>query len=170
MAMRRVLKTRWLQWIILAGCLFLTTQCKADGICPWLNEATAAGMVNGPVVLEMNSTGDGGNACIFRSQTGSVVYSLEISVREMKDESKGISAYQSRCTSPVTSLRAIGNEAVLCSADAGSSHGEQIISRVRNNIFIVDISDSMAKNPSMTRDMHVEKIKVVAKQVAGNLF
>jgi hypothetical protein len=170
MTMRRVLNRRRVQWIVLAGCLLLTAQCKAEAICPWLNEATAAGMVNGPVTLEMNSTDDGGSICIFRSQRGSAVYSLEISVRERKDESKGISSYQSRCTSPVTSLRAIGNEAVSCSADTGSSHGEQVIARVRDTIFIVNLSDSVAKDSSMTRESLQEKARSTAEQVAGNLF
>jgi len=170
MAMRRVLKMQRLQWIVLVGCLLLTSRCKAEAICPWLNAATAAGMVNGPVTLEMNSTGDGGNICIFRSQRGSAVYSLEISVREMNDESKGTASYQSPCTSPATSLRAIGNEAVSCSVDAGSSHGERVIGRVRNSIFIVDIRDSVAKDPSMTRDLLQERASSTAEQVAGNLF
>jgi hypothetical protein len=88
----------------------------------------------------------------------------------MKDPSKGVLFYQSRCTSPAISLRAIGNEAVLCGADAGSSHGEQVIGRVRNNIFIVDVSDSMAKDSSMTRELLQEKARGTAEQVAGNLF
>jgi hypothetical protein len=170
MVMRGVLKTRLLQWVVVVGCLLLTTECNAETICPWLNAATAAGFVNGPVTLDIHPTDDGGNICIFRSQRGSVLYSLEISVREMKDESKGILPYQSRCTSPATSLRAIGNEAVLCSADAGSSNGEQVIARVRNNIFMVDINDSVAKDPSMTREMLLEKARSTAEQVAGNLF
>jgi hypothetical protein len=127
-------------------------------------------MVNGPVSVEMHSTEDGGNICIFSTQRDSAVYTLRISVVEIKDPIKGISSYRSRCTSPAISLRAIGNEAVLCGADAGSSHGEQVIGRVRNNIFIVEVSDSMAKDPSMTRELLQEKARSTAEQVAGNLF
>ena len=126
--------------------------------------------MNGSVSVEMHPTEDGGNICIFSTQKDSVVYTLRVTVVEMKDPSKGVLFYQSRCTSPAISLRAIGNEAVLCGADAGSSHGEQVIGRVRNNIFIVDVSDSMAKDSSMTRELLQEKARGTAEQVAGNLF
>jgi hypothetical protein len=170
MLMRRELKARRSQWVLLLGFLVLTTLCRAEGKCPWLNEATAAGVVTGPVKLEMHPAEDGGSICIFRTQRASAVYTLRILVVEMKDPSKGISFYQSRCTSPAISLRAIGNEAVLCAEDAGSFHGEQVIGRVRDNIFIVDVSDSVAKDPSMTRELLQEKTRSTAEQVAGNLF
>jgi hypothetical protein len=161
---------RGMQWIALLGLLMIGPLCRAETKCPWLNVATAAGVLDGPATLDMHATEDGGNICVFRSQRGTAMYSLQISVRQMKDESRTVAFYRSRCTSSAISLRAIGNEAVLCGADDNGSHGEQVISRVRSDIFIVSISASDAKDASMTRESLVERAKIIAEQVAGNLF
>lgn len=158
------------QWITLFGLLLIATLCKAETECPWLNVATAAGALEGPATLDIHATEDGGNICVFRSQKGTAVRSLQISVRPMKDEDKGIAPYQARCTSSAVPLRAIGNEAVLCAADDNASHGEQVISRVRGDVFIVYVSAREGKDASMTRASLVDRAKIIAEQVAGNLF
>jgi hypothetical protein len=170
MRISRTSKTRSIHWITLLGLLSIASFCRAESKCPWLNEATAGGVLNGPATLTVHATEDGGNICVFRSQVGTSVYSLQISVRPIKDESNGIAFYESHCTSPKIALRAIGNEAVLCAANDGSTRGEQVISRVRNDIFIVCVSASEAKDRSMSADLLADRAKIIAEQVAGNLF
>jgi hypothetical protein len=158
-----------LLWLAVVGSLFLGTVCKGESRCPWLNVATASGVLNGPARLEVTDSPASGNVCVFRYQDGAVLSSLQIVVREIRDTSKDRRPYESQCTSAMVPLRAIGNEAVLCAVDARNSHGEQVIGRVRDRLFIVGIRTG-PRTPSMERESLQEKAESVSEQVAGSLF
>jgi hypothetical protein len=49
-------------------------------------------------------------------------------------------------------------------------YAEMVVGRVRNQAFVVSVSSSMLKDPSMTQEMRREKANLVAEQVAGILF
>jgi hypothetical protein len=145
----------------------LSATCYAQSICPWLNLATASGVLGGPAYVEVNNTG----ICIFRLQNGAGNDVLRISVIEANNpESPGqeMVPHKIICTSSETQLKAIGNEAVLCALDTESSRGEQVVGRVRNRIFTVAISTGRLSE--VTRDFLAEKAEEIAKQVAGSLF
>jgi len=128
--------------------LLLATSCCAENVCPWLNAATAAGTLGGPVTVSVSPA-----VCEFvRPQS-----TLHIEVR-LKPASIG-----AKCESKTTPLKAIGNEAVECS---GSPIQELVIGRVRNQNFVVWIQTS---DPSLKTTFQ-ERTRKIAEQVAGSLF
>jgi hypothetical protein len=52
----------------------------------------------------------------------------------------------------------------------GYSRGEQVIGRVRDRLFIVTVSSTMAQDPSAARQLLQEKASTIAEQIAGALF
>jgi hypothetical protein len=76
-----------------------------------------------------------------------------------------MASYKAHCSGDATHLQAIGNEAVMCAADTkAQAHGEQVIGRVRDQVFTVTITTS-ARNDALE-----EKTRNIAEQVAGALF
>jgi hypothetical protein len=165
-------ETRWLQWIVVATVVAVSATCKAqDAHCAWLNDATAAGVLNGSVSLDLETAPDDQNICTFTNMRTAKDYSaIRIMVQPLKDTSNAVTLHESQCTSRAVALKAIGNEAVSCSADVGYSRGEQVIGRVRDRLFIVTVSSTMAKDPQMTRQLLKDKAHMVAEQLAGALF
>ena len=162
---------RCLKWMILVALVFLSARCKAQGHCAWLNEATASGFLNGPVTLDLETAAEDQNICVFTNLKTAKDYStLRIMVQPLKDVDKAVASHKSLCTSVPVALRAIGNEAVSCSADVGYSRGEQVIGRVRDRLFIVTVSSTVAQDPSATRQLLQEKARTIAEQIAGALF
>jgi hypothetical protein len=171
--MRKLIKPvkRCLEWMLIFVLVFLSARFKAQDHCAWLNEATAAGVLNGPVTLGLETTPDDQNICVFTNlKTGKNHSALRIMVQPLKDVSKAVASHESLCTSVPVALKAIGNEAVSCSVDVGYSRGEQVIGRVRDRLFIVTISSTMAHDPSATRKLLQEKARTIAEQIAGALF
>jgi len=171
--MRKLIKStkRRLKWMLLFELVFLAARCKAQGHCAWLNEATASGVLNGPVTLDLETAADDQNICVFTNLKTAQDYStLRIMVQPLKDVSKAVASHESLCTSVPVALKAIGNEAVSCSADVGYSRGEQVIGRVRDRLFIVTVSSTIAQDPSAARQLLQEKARTIAEQIAGALF
>jgi hypothetical protein len=109
--------------------------------------------------------------CEFSRQQGSVLLELRISVGIMTDIPKQFPAYLAECPPNSTPVRAIGNEAVTCSLqDRSDRYVEKVVSRVRDQAFVVSLSSSAPNDPSMTPEMRSEKVHLVAEQVAGILF
>jgi hypothetical protein len=82
-----------------------------------------------------------------------------------------MATYKAHCSGEASPLQAIGNEAVMCAADIkGQTEGEQVIGRVRDQVFTVTITTSARNDPSMSRDDLKEKTRNIAEQVAGALF
>ena len=172
--MRKLLRQRWirLRWMMLLGLLLACGKCKPEeGHCVWLNEATASGYLNGPVTLDVKTGPEDQSICIFtnrKSAKDSVA--LRIMVQPLKDTNKVVTSHESLCASAPAPLKAIGNEAVSCSADVGHAHGEQVIGRVRDRLFIVSVTSTMAEDPVTTRQSLRESVRDIAEQVAGALF
>lgn len=159
-----------LKWLSIASVLLLCAVCGAESRCPWLNDATAAGGLNGPVTLEVNGSAEIEKMCVFRNRTGTSTLSLQIVVRESRDTAKDAKFYQSQCTSSTVPLRAIGNEAASCAIDASNSRGEQVIGRVRDQLFVVAIRAGRRNTPPVKREMLQESAESVSESVAGALF
>jgi len=130
--------------------------------CAWLNAATAGGVLGSAVTLTV--THENANrddmACSFLG-AGSA---LRIAVETMETPRNEFTSHAAECGSDPAPLRAIGNEAVVCSPDKRSA---QVIGRVRNRIFTIVISTT---NASVTQAALREKARDVAEHVAGNLF
>jgi hypothetical protein len=161
-----------LNWMVLVCLLSISAMCKAEeGHCAWLNDATASGFLNGPVSLDLESAPDDQRICTFTNlKTAKDYATLRIMVQPLKDTSKAVESHESQCTSAPAAIKGVGNEAISCSADVGYSRGEQIIGRVRDRLFIVTVSSTMAQDPMMTRQMLQEKTRNISEQIAGALF
>ena len=156
--------TRVLCMFCLGGTGF-SLSCVAAETCPWLNPATAGGVLGGAVtsVIVKRAAAADDASCDFVRHEGSLALDLRIEVETMRSPTKDFASYAARCHSPAVPLKAIGNEALACS-DEGA---EQIVGRVRDRAFLVRISTSdRSAQQSALRD----KARKVAEQVAGILF
>ncbi len=160
------------RYMIVAAMAALPVPCHGQNLCPWLNVATASGVLDGPAILTVDKTDDHTETCLFRSQTGSSADLLSISVTtvaDLQNADQELVSHEKRCAASVVPLKAVGNEAVLCTADTARSRGVQVIGRVRNRIFTVEIRTRSTRSEA-TRNLLEEKIEEVANQVAGVLF
>jgi hypothetical protein len=146
--------------------------CQMNTGCPWLNVATATGVLRGGESGPMATLAEGGKArCSFTYHDSTASRELKITVEEIKDAKQAMAAYEARCGSSVTPLRAIGNEAVTCAVDSkGKSYGQQVIGIVRDQIFTVTVTTSAKKDPTMPLEALEEKSRNISEQVAGALF
>lgn len=171
--MQRLLQMRasWLKFILTGVLAAISSVGHAQNAhCAWLNDATASGVLNGPVTLTLETAPDDQTICTFTNGKTVKDYSmLRIMVQPSKDSTKDVHAHSALCTSPVA-LKAIGNEAIGCSADVGYSRGEQVIGRVRDRLFVVTVSSTIAQDPLMTRALLREKARMIGEQIAGALF
>ena len=116
--------------------------------CSWMNTETAAGILGGAV----NVTG----ACQFK-RIDLPVYTLRIQVGNLH-----------KCGPGATPLKGIGNEAVACSKEgANGERLEFVVGRVREQTFEIRIA---TKDRSATPASLLEKARLAAEQVCGNLF
>jgi hypothetical protein len=159
-----------LSLLSLALCMPRSSQAKEN--CPWLNEATADGALQGPVtstVTHPNNNKDDAT-CEFTRRDGSIASVLRIEVETIGSAPAAFAAYVIRCGQNSVPLKAIGNEAVACSADDRNKKGwisEQVVGRVRDRAFTVRISANAA---SPDRSVLREATRKIAEQVAGFLF
>jgi hypothetical protein len=157
---------------VTVGTFATPSRCLAEVQCPWLNAATAAGVLGGEVQANATPlTPQGDTTCEFKRTDHSAVYALTIAVQTMAVPSKDFATYLARCIGTQVSLKAIGNEAVQCVPRNGSSDGgEQIIGRVRDRAFVIDLKRSSTRQPTSSASGLSEEARNVAEQVAGALF
>jgi hypothetical protein len=165
-------KKTCLHLVMLLGLVFNCARAESEqGHCAWLNAATASGFLNGPVTLDVRAASDDQGTCVFTDQkTAKGSATLRIMVEPLKEVAHAVASHESSCTSASVPIKGIGNEAVSCSADVGYSRGEQVIGRVRDRLFIVTVSSTIAKDPAMTRPLLQQKARDIAEQIAGVLF
>lgn len=153
--------------------LFLLTPavCHAQTKCPWINQATASGILGGEVTATANVDNQGRGVCKFSRQEGAAVRELRISVDIMTDIAKQFRAYLAQCPPKSAPLRAIGNEAVICSVEGKENqYAEKVVGRVRNQAFVVSVSSTLRDDQVMTQEMRRDKANLIAEMVAGTLF
>lgn len=156
--------------ILFLACLGVPTVHAATQPCPWLNAATAAGVLDAPVTVSVTYFGQDNTdaACEFTYKAANTVRRLRIEVNTMKDFSRDFPRYLARCGQGTKPLRAIGNEAVVCSVPGKNKQvAEQVVSRVRDRAFIVDL---FSNDSATERDAIRDKTQQIAEQVAGALF
>lgn len=189
-------KFRVAPWFVF---LFVPALCQAQQSCPWLNAATAGGILGGEVTMTVfdahanalsaqtanevsnsgplsanpssaNYSSDDMNDvnCAFVRRGGTGIAELRIGVRVVNESKKEFAADSKHCGVNATPLKAIGNEAVVCDGNVKSrDRVEKIFGRVRNQVFFIRIDTS---DSSLTETLLREKTRMVAEEVAGNLF
>ena len=170
------MKTKAETWIrvAMATCLILLcSPCSAQSICPWLNTATASGVLGGTPTVQVDNPGGGSGTCLFRRQNETRTDILRIAVisaEPMEKTQKEMKVYETNCTSSAAPLKAIGNEAILCISNTKASSGQLIVGRVRNNVFAVTISTGTGNISKVIQDTLAQRAEEIARQVAGSLF
>ena len=162
---------------VLLGALLLLcvpSRNEAKDSCPWINEATASGALEGTVTASVThpamSKDTDEATCVFLHQSGSIGIELRIEVETLSGAPSAYAAYAERCGADSVPLRAIGNEAVMCGhADKKRKQwvSEQVVGRVRDHAFTVRVSSNAA---SADRKVLREKAQKIAEQLAGFLF
>ena len=156
--------------LLLGLAMLVSTPCHGQAKCPWINEATAGGILGGDVSMTVKLTQRGDGVCEFSRTAGKTNLQLSISVYIMTDTPAQFSKYLEQCPPKSAPLRAIGNEAVICGLSKGDQYTERVVGRVREQAFVVSVSSSAADDPSMTQVMRSKKANFIAEQVAGILF
>jgi hypothetical protein len=171
----RTLQERTVQtiqrYMIVGAIAVLPLSCHAQNICPWLNTATASGVLGSPATMTVDTVDDRTKTCLFRSRNAASADLLRLSVTtiaDLQNVDQELASQESHCASPVP-LKAVGNGAVLCTTATARIQTAQVIGRVRNNIFTIEIRLHANKSQA-TRKLLNEKIEEVANQVAGALF
>lgn len=125
---------------------------RAEEACPWINAATAAGVLGGTV-----TSNNDGSTCLFTHSSSQLVVKVQTASLP----------YKLNCEPNPTSLKAIGNEAVACSNEGSNNVQkiEQVAGRVRDRVFLVKLLSNDIPRASLR-----EKARSVAELVAGNLF
>jgi hypothetical protein len=157
--------------LLLGLAVLMPAVCHAQAMCPWINVATARGIVGGAVTATVKISEHGFGICNFSRQQRATVHELRISVNVMTDVPKQFPIYLAQCPPKSTPLPAIGNEAVMCSIQGkGDEYAEIVVGRVRDRAFVVGVSSSIQNDLSMTQETRRERANLVAEQVAGILF
>ena len=124
--------------------------------CPWLNPATAAGVLGGAVQTTVTAS-----SCEFVRRAGPQEALLRIEVT-------AANLPHAHCPPGAEALKSIGNEAVACAyKEKAGWVAEQVVGRVRDQAFLVRIAvnDRSAGDATLRR-----KARDIAEQVAGILF
>ena len=164
---------RYLRLVLFVLVTPLQALCQGNVGCPWLNVATASGVLrssdNSGTMAAMSQGSK--EACTFLYHDATASRELRITTEEVKDTGHAMSSYKAHCSGAIAPVQAIGNEAVMCAADfRGQAAGEQVIGRVRDQVFTVAISTSARNDPFMSSEELKEKTRNIAEQVAGALF
>jgi len=157
--------------LFFATAFFTPAICQAQTKCPWLNEATARGILGGDVTLTVKLDDQGAGVCKFTRQQGAATHELRISVDLMTDIAKQFPVHLAQCPPKSPPLPATGNEAVICTTHTKENHyAEMVVGRVRNQAFVVSLSSTVQDDSSMTQQERRDKANQIAEQVAGILF
>ena len=115
--------------LALACTLALSRECSAEARCPWLNAATAAGVLGGQVQMSVSTPVDPGTtkgvgaasysdqvrsdrfdvSCDFSHKSASSVFSLSIVVKTMSDSHKDFGSYLAQCSGTTANDHQSGN-------------------------------------------------------------
>ncbi len=155
---------------LFAMIFLLAFRLAAADDCPFLNAATAAGILGGEVhatYFSSSKTNDDGS-CEFVRSPSSVHFQLQINVDTMTDPATQFRGRLAKCEGSKVPLPAIGNEAIACSRSENDGlRVDQVIGRVRDRAFNIKISTT---DHTLTASGLREKSKIAAEQVSGYLF
>lgn len=160
--------TQALPWML--GIALVAASCRAEAVCPFLNSATAGGILGGKVTVSVvgrNGKNDDA-ACEFARESHDAPSVLRIEVKTMNNWRAEFPPFLAQCGPNAVALRGIGNAAVGCSGTAkNGTLYDQVLSRVRERSLLVrlTVGDKHAGVTSL-REQSIQ----TAEEVAGNLF
>jgi hypothetical protein len=159
--------------LVVALCLFCFPRpAQASNNCPWINEATAGGLLDGEAVGSFSPASAGQPAiCTFVYKTAGGIRTLTIHVETTEDAQTRVSNMAKGCGQPPQVLPAIGNEAYVCTQERGKQAlSQRVIGRVRDQVFSITIGTTGAGESAAWMADVKARIAIAAEQVSGNLF
>jgi len=152
--------------------VFLPAVGSAANKCPWINEATASGLLGGEAEgLYTPATTGQPAVCTFTNASADVVRTLRISVESATDPHAQLNTIAQICGTDVVPVKAIGNEAMVCTADGRKgATGVRIVGRVRDQVFTILIGTTLKNDPILNPFALKTNAQTAAEQVSGNLF
>jgi len=159
--------------LALALCIFaLPGSAHAANNCPWINEATVSGVLDGQAVGSFIQGPVGQpSTCNFVSKPAGGIRMFTISVETVQNAHTRVMGMTKACKQPSEILPAIGNEAYVCTTEHGKEAvAELVVGRVRDQVFTISISATGKGNLMLsTQDLKL-RISTASEQVSGNLF
>jgi hypothetical protein len=159
--------------LVVAVCLFgLSRSAHAGNNCPWINEATVSGLLEGTAVGDFNQgSANQPMTCTFVFKTTGGSRMLSIHVETTPDAATRVRSMAKVCGQPPEALSAIGSEAFIC----GTEHNKEavvqrVIGRVRDQVFSITIGTMGAGGSAVWIANMKMRIEIAAEQVSGNLF
>jgi hypothetical protein len=141
--------------------------------CPWINQATAGGLLGGDAVASYTAaSADKPAVCLFTRTTSDGKRALLITVDATTSPAHDrLAAMEKECGGPSAPLAAIGNETVLCGARRhGANSSESALGRVRDQVFAITLSSTIRDDGDFVDENLRVRLATAAEQVAGNLF
>lgn len=151
----------------------LSRTARAADNCPWINQATAEGLLGGSAAVAYVPASTGRPAaCSFTRTTSDGRRELLIMVdRTTSAAHDRLAAMEQECGGPSARLRAIGNEAVLCGKQGhGARTSESALGRVRDQIFSITLSSTIRDDSDFADENLTVRLTTASEQVAGNLY
>jgi hypothetical protein len=150
----------------------LSARAHAANNCPWINEATASGIIGAEAVGSYTDpTPSQPAVCNFVQSGPSVTRTLRITVLQTPHFQDLLQAENKTCTGTATPMVAIGNEAIACSADDRRKlFAERVVGRVRDQVFTITLGTTQKDDSILNRFELKTRIATAAEQVSGNLF
>jgi hypothetical protein len=133
--------------------------------CPWATLGSAATVLGGDPtsIVQLSEKAKGEGSCTFSITDAVSKQTLRVVV--------GKAAAQNPCPSGSAPLAGVGNGAIMCTMRHGSEEVvEMIVSRVRATHFTVSISIRRKGSKNASVGHYEDGLKMIAEQVAGNLF
>jgi hypothetical protein len=152
--------------------LACSTAARAANDCPWLNEATASSILGGDATgLYVPAAAGRAASCTFTQTSSEATRELAITVEIAASPHDRVVELVNACKAPSAPVASIGNEAMRCAAvSRGRAHGEQIIGRVRDQVFIIAITTTAKQDPVLDEHELGMRSQTAAEQVTGSLF
>jgi hypothetical protein len=161
------------QLALFALCLLgIPSSAHASNKCPWINEATVSGLLDGQAVgtFEQGSAGQPATCdFVFKKVGESRVFTL--SVETTQDAHARVMSMVKGCKEPQEILPGIGNEAYVCTTEHGKEAiAERVVGRVRDQVFTILISSRGKGDLILSTQDLKSRISIASEQVSGNLF
>jgi len=159
---------RWPLWLVVCGLMLAATTVARAENCPWLNAATAEGILGGSVTMSVTHPSATAVSCDFSRNGSGAVASLRIDVTTPVDAIASFAKAAAQCGAAPRKLTGVGNEAVGCTLPESTSMTEQTVGRVRERIFVLRWTH--LSNASLSAEARLDAIQGVAEAVAGSMF
>jgi hypothetical protein len=152
--------------------LSIAKDVHASNNCPWINEATVSGLLDGEAVGDF-SQGSAGqpSICSFVHTTSDRTRTLTITVEVTSDAQTRVNSMAKGCAQTSEILPAIGNEAYVCTTEhSKEAVVQRVIGRVRDQVFTISIGTTGKGESAVWMANMKTRIAITAEQVSGNLF